>query len=172
MVERKPAGMGFESWIDRQIREATERGEFDDLEGAGKPIPGEGTPVDENWWLHGYLKREGVSGDALLPPALLLRRDIERIDESVRDANSEAQVRETVGELNRRIVEWLRMPVGPAVPIRPVDADEVVARWRSDRVTATETAIGAVRADSDEPGRDRTDAPTRWWHRLWGGRRH
>lgn len=31
---------GFESWIDRQIREAQERGEFDDLPGAGEPIKG------------------------------------------------------------------------------------------------------------------------------------
>jgi hypothetical protein len=38
MTERKPPGMSFESWVDKQIREATERGEFDGLPGAGKPI--------------------------------------------------------------------------------------------------------------------------------------
>jgi hypothetical protein len=29
----------FESLLDRQIRAAQERGEFDDLPGAGKPLP-------------------------------------------------------------------------------------------------------------------------------------
>jgi hypothetical protein len=40
MTERKPPGMRYEDWIERQIREAQERGAFDDLPGAGKPIPG------------------------------------------------------------------------------------------------------------------------------------
>jgi hypothetical protein len=40
MTEREPPGMRCEDWIERQIREAQERGAFDDLPGAGKPIPG------------------------------------------------------------------------------------------------------------------------------------
>ena len=39
MTERKPPGMSFTSWIDQQINEATERGLFDNLPGAGKPLP-------------------------------------------------------------------------------------------------------------------------------------
>jgi hypothetical protein len=38
MTERKPARMDFDSWVDQQIREATERGEFDNLPGKGKPL--------------------------------------------------------------------------------------------------------------------------------------
>ena len=38
MTERKPSGVGFGTWVERQIREATARGEFDNLPGAGKPI--------------------------------------------------------------------------------------------------------------------------------------
>ncbi len=34
----------FESWIDKQIREAQERGDFDNLRGAGQPL----TPDDPN----------------------------------------------------------------------------------------------------------------------------
>ena len=34
----------FESWIDRQIQRAQERGEFDNLAGAGRPLP----PADQN----------------------------------------------------------------------------------------------------------------------------
>lgn len=40
MTERKPLGVSFESWIDKQIREATERGEFQNLPGAGSLFPG------------------------------------------------------------------------------------------------------------------------------------
>lgn len=39
MTERKPAGMTIESWIERQIRVAAERGDLDGLRGAGEPIP-------------------------------------------------------------------------------------------------------------------------------------
>ena len=75
----------FESPVDRTIREAVERGDFDDLPGKGKPLPGAGRigPVDENWWIRGYLEREGVPGDAMLPPSLQLRRELDRIDETV-----------------------------------------------------------------------------------------
>lgn len=47
-TERKSPGVSFETWIDRQIREATERGEFDDArERTGDPgcaldVPSEG----------------------------------------------------------------------------------------------------------------------------------
>ncbi len=39
MVERKPLRATFESWVETQIRGAYERGEFENLEGAGKPSP-------------------------------------------------------------------------------------------------------------------------------------
>jgi hypothetical protein len=47
--ERKPAEMAIETWVERQIREAQERGAFDNLPGAGKPIPGIAEPDDEHW---------------------------------------------------------------------------------------------------------------------------
>jgi hypothetical protein len=40
MTERKPAGMSFETWVDNQISRSIARGDFEDLPGAGKPIPG------------------------------------------------------------------------------------------------------------------------------------
>ncbi|WP_228001836.1 J-domain-containing protein [Nocardia australiensis] len=135
MTERKPLGTSFESWIDKQIREATERGEFENLEGAGKPIPG--SSDDENWWLKNYLNREGVRADGMLPPSLLLRRDVERLPETVRELDTERQVRAEVAELNRRIIEWLRLPDGPCVPVSPVNADDIVARWCEERAAAS-----------------------------------
>jgi hypothetical protein len=46
-----------ESRVDRLIREATARGEFEDLAGSGKPLPGAGTPDDELWWVRAWLAR-------------------------------------------------------------------------------------------------------------------
>ena len=47
---RGPRSMrDFESLVEQRIREAQERGEFDDLPGAGKPIPDIDAPHDELW---------------------------------------------------------------------------------------------------------------------------
>ncbi|WP_067834303.1 DUF1992 domain-containing protein [Nocardia lijiangensis] len=163
MTERKPPDLTFESWIDKQVREATERGEFDNLRGAGRPIPGAGTSVDENWWLRGYLRREGVRADGMLPESLVLRRDVERIQETVADLDAERQVRAAVAELNERVVHYLRVPTSPHVPVGPVDADAVVTRWRADRTLASGTPapVAPRRVQETVP------APTRrWWQRF------
>lgn len=65
---RKPAGMEWESWVDRQIREAQERGEFDDLPGAGKPLPDRGRPYEEMWWVKRKLRDENL---CYLPPRVI-----------------------------------------------------------------------------------------------------
>ncbi|MEV0032600.1 DUF1992 domain-containing protein [Nocardia sp. NPDC050793] len=169
MTERKPPDQTFESWIDKQVREATERGEFDNLRGAGRPIPGAGTPVDENWWLRDYLRREGVRADGMLPDSLVLRRDVERIHETVADLDAERQVRAAVAELNMRVVRYLRAPTPPHVPVGPVNADAVVARWRADRTSTPATPSPAVprRAPSAAAPRRAPDPasppPRRWW---------
>jgi hypothetical protein len=154
---------GFESLVERQIRLAQERGEFDDLPGKGKPLPGLDGPDDENWWLKGYLRREGLSTEPLLPTPLQLRREIERLPDTVAGLPDEQAVRNLVRELNRRIAEWLRAPVGPAVPVGPVDVDAVVARWRTDRA-ALRDRRAAERQAADAAAR--TDRPRRpWWRR-------
>jgi hypothetical protein len=135
MTERKPPGMSFTSWVDQQIAEAEERGAFDDLPGAGKPLPRRALSGDGQEWLRDYLRREGVSTDALLPTPLKLRKEIERLPDMVADLRTEREVREVVADLNRRIVEWRRFPDGPPIFLRLVDADDVVAAWRAARQT-------------------------------------
>jgi hypothetical protein len=49
-----------ESLIERRIREAIERGELDNLPGAGKPIADLDVPEDELSWLRRWMKREGL----------------------------------------------------------------------------------------------------------------
>jgi hypothetical protein len=125
----------YESVIDQQIRKAEERGDFVDLPGKGKPLPGLDGPDDENWWIKSWIRREGVPSEALLPTPLQLRKEIERLPETVRELPTEEAVRAAVRNLNRRIAQWVRAPSGPAVPVRPVDAEAIVREWRSARPT-------------------------------------
>ena len=146
----------YESAIDQQIRMAEERGDFSDLPGKGKPLPGLHEPYDENWWVKRWIEREGVPSDALLPTPLQLRKEAERLPETVRDLPTEEAVRAAVSDLNRRIAEWLRAPVGPTVPVRLVDGEAIVRGWRSARPAPPPAPAPAA------PHRSRT----RWWRRA------
>ncbi|MGR6319569.1 DUF1992 domain-containing protein [Micromonospora soli] len=139
---------GWEAAVEAQIRSAQERGEFDNLPGAGKPIPGRDLPYDESWWIKSFLEREKLPSDLLLPTPLQLRRRVERLPDEVRDLPTEQSVRAYVADLNRQIVDWLRTPTGPRVVVRPVNADDTVRRWRADRERA---AAPAAAAPDDAP---------------------
>ena len=65
-------------WVDLQVRRAMERGEFDDLPGAGKPIRGLDGNHDPNWWVKSLIEREQITG--VLPPALALRKEDAELD--------------------------------------------------------------------------------------------
>lgn len=51
------SGSNVEPVADRIIREAIASGDFDDLPGTGKPIPGAGKVDDELWWVRSWLER-------------------------------------------------------------------------------------------------------------------
>ncbi len=120
------AGVQYESWIDRQIREATERGEFDNLPGAGKPL---NLDPDEDWWIKAKLAREDLG--ALLPGPLMLRREVERIQDTLADVQRESVAREVLDDLNARIREYyLRPGPGPRINVRLVDVEAELDAWR------------------------------------------
>lgn len=122
----------YESWVDRQIREAQERGEFDNLRGAGKPIPGLKGRPDENWWVKGLIEREGIKPP--LPPALALRKEVAELAETVAPLRDEDAVRELAEDLNTRILDLRRRPAGgPPLFVAGVDVEQVVAEWRRGR---------------------------------------
>ncbi|MCX5180375.1 DUF1992 domain-containing protein [Streptomyces virginiae] len=131
MTERKPPGVSFESFVDRQIRQAAERGDFKSLPGYGKPLASLDTPYDEQWWIKDKLHREGF---AVLPPALALRKEAEDVVEKVRAARSERQVRDVLTEINEKIAAALRMPPpGPPLGLTEFDVEAEVRAWRRDR---------------------------------------
>jgi hypothetical protein len=124
--------MAYESAFEAQIRQAQERGDFDNLPGAGKPLPGAGEQYDEDWWLKQWIKREEIAG--VLPASLMLRKDAEDLMEVLSRKHSETEVRRIVGELNSRIVKAQRGLIdGPPVVLSIFDVEEVVGRWRSSR---------------------------------------
>ncbi|EGX56576.1 hypothetical protein SZN_27176 [Streptomyces zinciresistens K42] len=132
MTERKPPGVPFESWVDRQIRDAQGRGDFDTLPGSGKPLPVDlEAPYDELWWIRRKMAREGLS---VLPPALALRKEAEDALEAAYAAPSERSVRKIVAAVNVKIRDMmLKPPPGPPLGRRPYDVEEVVREWRERR---------------------------------------
>ena len=120
----------YETVMERRIREAEARGDFDNLPGAGKPIPGLDRPHDELWWVRQMLKREDI---AFLPGHLQLRRDAERAIERALAAPTEAAARRIVTELNEKIAAHNRTATsGPGSDLSEIDVDEVLRR-RSPR---------------------------------------
>lgn len=119
----------YESFVDRQIREAQEQGKFDNLPGAGKPIPGLKGRHDPNWWVKGLMEREQIRPP--LPPALALRKEVAELAETLAELRDERVVRDHVDALNHRILELRRRPSGgPSVLVRTVDVEAAVEAWR------------------------------------------
>ena len=131
MAERKPGNLDWESFVDRQIREAEERGEFDNLPGSGKPLPGYGESYDPDWWLKQFLSREGLS---VLPDTLRLKKFVEEERGRLLASDSEEAVRRGVGELNRTIAREIgRATSGPTSTVSLLSEEEFVGLWRETR---------------------------------------
>ncbi|MFI6372228.1 DUF1992 domain-containing protein [Streptomyces sp. NPDC050546] len=132
MTERKPPGVDFESWVDKQIRDAETRGEFERLPGAGKPLPADvDSTYDELWWIKRKMAREGFS---VLPPALALRKEAEDALTAALAAPSERIARKIITEINDKIREMMfKPPPGPPLGKKPYDVEDVVRQWRERR---------------------------------------
>jgi hypothetical protein len=164
VTERKPAGMRYETWVERQIREAQERGVFDELPGAGKPIRGLDRPFTAETWAVDWVRREGGDLGAMLSPLLILRRERAALLAALGELPTEAAVRTVVVDFNRRLLDQYRRPQeGPFVPVGVLDVEETVAAWRAARPAAP------VPAPSPAPSAPRR---RRWWRRGRRGRRH
>jgi DnaJ-like protein len=131
VTAKKPLGESWESWVETQIRDAMERGEFANLPGAGKPIPDIDEPHDDLWWIRQKLRRENVS---YLPPTLEIRRKIEDALDRVARAQSERDVRDVVAAINERIVRInSRATEGPPSSVVPLDVETILLTWRAGR---------------------------------------
>jgi hypothetical protein len=123
--------MTWETWIDRQIRQGMENGDFDNLPGHGRPLPDLDVIHDEMWWVRKKLRREQAS---FLPPTLAIRKELEDTLEAVAAAGTEAQVRELVAGINARIRQVNATATsGPPSTVGSLDVERVVERWRAAR---------------------------------------
>lgn len=150
-------------WVDLQIERAMERGDFDDLPGAGKPLGDLGSPYDRDWWLKKLIEREQITG--VLPPALALRKEDAELDALLDRETVEKVVRDLLEDFNRRVVEARRQLQGGPPVITPTrDVEVEVQRWH-DRIAARRTT--STRSGHVDPGAV-TDARVRrqgWWRR-------
>lgn len=142
-----------QTWVDEQLRVAMERGDFDDLPGAGKPIESLGDKHDPDWWLKQLVEREKI---AVLPPSLQLRKDDAELDPSLDAMFTETDVRREVEDFNARVIRARYSPQDGQPPLitMPRDVDDTVAAWR-ERRAARRTSQAA------EPEQVRR----RWWRR-------
>jgi hypothetical protein len=125
----------WESPVDKQIREAQERGDFDNLPGAGKPLD-LGDLNDPDWWVKRLAARENLDMSGALPGALGLRKEAAGFPDSLADVASEKNVRDILQDYNRRVLaDRLRPAVGKLPPMiaRTVDIDDMVEQWRRVR---------------------------------------
>jgi hypothetical protein len=140
--------------VEIAIQQAIRRGDFDDLPGAGKPIPGLGETHDPDWWIRRKIETEQLTG--LGPPALMLRVEHAELDARLDALSHEADVREALEDFNRRVIQARRQLLGgpPVVtPTRDVDAE--VAAWRDRRAAHA----SGPEADAAPPRR------RPWWRR-------
>jgi len=130
--DKPKRSLSWDSLAEVRIQTAQAEGQFENLPGFGKPIPGIDEPHDELWWVKDKLKREQISS---LPPALVIRLDVEMTLAQIATLKSERAVRQEVAALNERIrrasfgTTW-----GPPVDVQPIDVDDCIARWRAAQI--------------------------------------
>lgn len=131
MTERKPPGASWEAWVDEQIRAAAAEGAFDNLPGAGKPLPNLDQDYDLMVWVKQLVQREQLS---ILPPSLELLRKAEKELAAIGKLGDEAAVRRRLAALNIEIAKLNSTVLeGPPTRLSPLDVEKFVARWRQSR---------------------------------------
>lgn len=161
---------GIDDAVEKRIRAAIERGEFDGLPGAGKPLDLSDAD-DPDWWVKRMIRREGLSMSGALPPVLSLRREREEFPASLADLATEASVRAVLTDYNRRVKEdRLRsVPLGRGIPVVAplVDIEAMVASWAQlrGRAVAERESMSRTAPQAEPPGESRQR--TAWWRRRW-----
>ena len=124
---RKPLAEPFETFVDRQIREAREAGELDNLPGEGQPLAGLDDPPDEMWWVKAKLRREDLS---FVPDAIAIRRELEALLATL-PGMPEDKARELLVALDARIRKMnATVTSGPPTTVAPLDVETLLARSR------------------------------------------
>lgn len=155
--EEEPRITDFAAKADFEIRQATARGDFDNLKYAGKPIPGLGTTLDPDWWVKGLIEREQLSG--LAPAPFRLRKEDAELDAKLDQQYMESRARETLEDFNRQVIDARRQLLGgPPVVTKTRDVEQEIERWRERRAARTARA-------EEEAAHEEGTRRSRWWRR-------
>lgn len=114
----------YESLPDRIIREAIERGEFEDLPGKGKPIAGLDRDYDPDWWARRFMERLRA-GEAVGRAA----REVDHLIGTVWLLPDGPAVRKAVAALNS-MLESANEAAPESERASLLDPEDVVATWR------------------------------------------
>jgi DnaJ-like protein len=160
VTDRKPPGVSFETWVERQIGQAQERGDFTGLRGAGKPLPAWDPDETAYDWAIAKARREGIRPAEMLPPGLALRRERDELPERVAGLPSEGAVRAVAEDYNARVEVFWRQPQPSRWSPVPglADVEALVEGWRRDRPPPPPPVVEVPAAP---PRR-------RWWQRRRG----
>lgn len=155
--------MGHQArWVDLQIEQAVERGDFDDLPGYGKPLKGIGQDHDPDWWLKKLIEREQITG--VLPASLQIRKDDAELDGVLDRIGTEDGLRRELTDFNARVRKARIQPLGgPPMITQERDIEAEVEGWavrRAERVKARRLALAE---SQDSEARDRPRARHRGW---------
>lgn len=141
------------------LQQAMRRGDFENLPGAGKPLPGigDGRPHDPDWWIRRKIEREQLRG--LGPAAYTLRTEDAQLGARLDELTRADEVRSVLEDFNARIIEARRQLLGgPPVITQPRDIDAELTAWAARRAARTASA-----ADAEAP---RPTARRRWRRRA------
>ena len=147
MTERKPPGMSFETWVDSQIARSIERGDFDDLPGAGKPLPRRSEDDSMVAWVLAKARQENLDVFGMLPPGLALRKEKEDLPRRAAALPSEAAVRALVEDFNDRVRLFWRRPQDPPVVVVGLAESPI----STGAMPASRHALASVAAASSWP---------------------
>jgi len=91
----------FDILAERRILEAMERGEFDRLPGAGKPLP-----LEDDSLVPGDLRvaYKVLKNAGCLPPELELRKEILTLRDLLRTLEDDAERSRKIREMNRKLL--------------------------------------------------------------------
>jgi Domain of unknown function (DUF1992) len=144
--------------VEIAIQQAMRRGDFDNLPGAGRPLPGLGRTHDPDWWIRQKIEREGLTG--LGPPALTLRTENTQLQARMDGMASETAVRELLEDFNARVIEARRQLLGGPPVITPTrDVEAELAAWRERRDTHRKE--NAQAREREQAAREAMS----WWER-------
>ncbi len=113
--------------VEQIIEEALQRGDFDDLPGAGAPIPGLGSVDPPDWWARRFVERERQRAET--------RDLVERINRSlprILAMDAEAPMRRALEDLNEAIAAC-NARLADDERLVPLDVDRLIGarshRW-------------------------------------------